>query len=167
MLCTNLLCTKNCAGNEGYSMTENKIILEENKNYYERFSLAVERIRMIHTELWDQSVTLADKHLNSYFIKTSYFALQLSEIYNLSKNNILKTLTESELFHLNQGLYEDIDPAKYETSYTNPAYAVKRFGAETGLYLSALYAELHSNIPNAIEERLFNLTTIFELFIEI
>lgn len=98
MLCTNLLCTKNCAGNEGYSMTENKIILEENKNYYERFSLAVERIRMIHTELWDQSVTLADKHLNSYFIKTSYFALQLSEIYNLSKNNILKTLTESELF---------------------------------------------------------------------
>ena len=49
-------------------MTENKIILEENKNYYERFSLAVERIRMIHTELWDQSVTLADKHLNSYFI---------------------------------------------------------------------------------------------------
>mgnify|MGYP000903494248 CR=1 FL=1 len=67
-------------------MTENKIILEENKNYYERFSLAVERIRMIHTELWDQSVTLADKHLNSYFIKTSYFALQLSEIYNLSKN---------------------------------------------------------------------------------
>ena len=41
MLCTNLLCTKNCAGNEGYSMTENKIILEENKNYYERFSLAV------------------------------------------------------------------------------------------------------------------------------
>ena len=167
MLCTNLLCTKNCAGNEGYSMTENKIILEENKNYYERFSLAVERIRMIHTELWDQSVTLADKHLNSYFIKTSYFALQLSEIYNLSKNNILKTLTESELFHLNQGLYEDIAPAKYETSYTNPAYAVKRFGAETGLYLSALYAELHSNIPNAIEERLFNLTTIFELFIEI
>lgn len=148
-------------------MTENKIILEENKNYYERFSLAVERIRMIHTELWDQSVTLADKHLNSYFIKTSYFALQLNEIYNLSKNNILKTLTESELFHLNQGLYEDIDPAKYETSYTNPAYAVKRFGAETGLYLSALYAELHSNIPNAIEERLFNLTTIFELFIEI
>ena len=92
-------------------MTENKIILEENKNYYERFSLAVERIRMIHTELWDQSVTLADKHLNSYFIKTSYFALQLNEIYNLSKNNILKTLTESELFHLNQGLYEDIDPA--------------------------------------------------------
>ena len=72
-----------------------------------------------------------------------------------------------ELFHLNQGLYEDIDPAKYETSYTNPAYACKRFGAETCLYLSALYAELHSNIPNAIEERLFNLTTIFELFIEI
>ena len=28
MLCTNLLCTKNCAGNEGYSMTENKIILD-------------------------------------------------------------------------------------------------------------------------------------------
>ena len=135
--------------------------------YEERFSLAVNRIRTIHTELWDQTITLSDKHLNSYFIKTSYFALQLSEIYNLSKSGILRTLTETELFHLNKCLYEDIEKGRYETSYTNPAYAVKRFGQETGVYLSALYAELRSNIPSAIEERLFNLTTIFELFIEI
>lgn len=151
----------------GYIMTNIKQIADDNIKYDERFSLAVNRIRTIHTELWDQTITLSDKHLNSYFIKTSYFALQLSEIYNLSKSGILRTLTETELFHLNKCLYEDIEKGRYETSYTNPAYAVKRFGQETGVYLSALYAELRSNIPSAIEERLFNLTTIFELFIEI
>lgn len=151
----------------GCIMTNIKQIADDNIKYEERFSLAVNRIRTIHTELWDQTITLSDKHLNSYFIKTSYFALQLSEIYNLSKSGILRTLTETELFHLNQCLYEDIEKGRYETSYTNPAYAVKRFGQETGVYLSALYAELRSNIPSAIEERLFNLTTIFELFIEI
>ncbi|MCI6654500.1 MAG: aminopeptidase [Clostridium sp.] len=148
-------------------MTNIKQIADDNIKYEERFSLAVNRIRTIHTELWDQTITLSDKYLNSYFIKTSYFALQLSEIYNLSKSGILRTLTETELFHLNKCLYEDIEKGSYETSYTNPAYAVKRFGQETGVYLSALYAELRSNIPSAIEERLFNLTTIFELFIEI
>ena len=151
----------------GCIMTNIKQIADDNIKYEERFSLAVNRIRTIHTELWDQTITLSDKHLNSYFIKTSYFALQLSEIYNLSKSRILRTLTETELFHLNKCLYEDIEKGRYETSYTNPAYAVKRFGQETGVYLSALYAELRSNIPSAIEERLFNLTTIFELFIEI
>lgn len=151
----------------GCIMTNIKQIADDNIKYEERFSLAVNRIRTIHTELWDQTITLSDKHLNSYFIKTSYFALQLSEIYNLSKSGILRTLTETELFHLNKCLYEDIEKDRYETSYTNPAYAVKRFGQETGVYLSALYAELRSNIPSAIEERLFNLTTIFELFIEI
>lgn len=151
----------------GCIMTNIKQIADDNIKYEERFSLAVNRIRTIHTELWDQTITLSDKHLNSYFIKTSYFALQLSEIYNLSKSGILRTLTETELFHLNKCLYEDIEKSRYETSYTNPAYAVKRFGQETGVYLSALYAELRSNIPSAIEERLFNLTTIFELFIEI
>ena len=151
----------------GCIMTNIKQIADDNIKYEERFSLAVNRIRTIHTELWDQTITLSDKHLNSYFIKTSYFALKLSEIYNLSKSGILRTLTETELFHLNKCLYEDIEKGRYETSYTNPAYAVKRFGQETGVYLSALYAELRSNIPSAIEERLFNLTTIFELFIEI
>ena len=151
----------------GCIMTNIKQIADDNIKYEERFSLAVNRIRTIHTELWDQTITLSDKHLNSYFIKTSYFALQLSEIYNLSKSGILRTLTETELFHLNKCLYEDIEKGRYETSYTNPGYAVKRFGQETGVYLSALYAELRSNIPSAIEERLFNLTTIFELFIEI
>lgn len=151
----------------GCIMTNIKQIADDNIKYEERFSLAVNRIRTIHTELWDQTITLSDKHLNSYFIKTSYFALQLSEIYNLSKSGILRTLTETELFHLNKCLYEDIEKGRYETSYTNPAYAAKRFGQETGVYLSALYAELRSNIPSAIEERLFNLTTIFELFIEI
>ncbi len=151
----------------GCIMTNIKQIADDNIKYEERFSLAVNRIRTIHTELWDQTITLSDKHLNSYFIKTSYFALQLSEIYNLSKSGILRTLTETELFHLNKCLYEDIEKGRYEASYTNPAYAVKRFGQETGVYLSALYAELRSNIPSAIEERLFNLTTIFELFIEI
>lgn len=151
----------------GCIMTNIKQIADDNIKYEERFSLAVNRIRTIHTELWDQTITLSDKHLNSYFIKTSYFALQLSEIYNLSKSGILRTLTETELFHLNKCLYEDIEKGRYETSYTNPAYAVKRFGQETGVYLSALYAELRSNIPSAIEERLFNLSTIFELFIEI
>ena len=151
----------------GCIMTNIKQIADDNIKYEERFSLAVNRIRTIHTELWDQTITLSDKHLNSYFIKTSYFALQLSEIYNLSKSGILRTLTETELFHLNKCLYEDIEKGRYETSYTNPAYAVKRFGQETGVYLSALYAELRSNIPSAIEERLFNLTTICELFIEI
>lgn len=55
----------------------------------------------------------------------------------------------------------------YKRSYANPSYAVKQIGEEYGSILSFLFAELQSLIPCAFEQRLFDITILLELFLEI
>ena len=70
---------------------------------------------------------------------------------------------------ITEGGYEDLMPDKYETSYTNPVYAVSRFGTEMGRMLSFLAYELTSLIPLKAEGdiRLEDVTILCELFLEI
>ncbi len=68
-----------------------------------------------------------------------------------------------------EGTYEDLLPAKYESSYTNPVYASALFGKEMGQLLSFLAYELTSLIPFAAEgdRSLEDITILREVFLEI
>lgn len=56
---------------------------------------------------------------------------------------------------------------RYEYSYANPDYAVEMLGEEYGQLLCFLYTELRGTIAYAYERRLFDITIVLELFIEI
>ncbi|MCM1162188.1 MAG: aminopeptidase [Roseburia sp.] len=77
------------------------------------------------------------------------------------------------LLAYNHKLYQDILPENYETSYGNPAYAVKLLGEQYGQLLCMLYGELYALIPIAFEgaykkeESLFEILIRGELFVEV
>lgn len=148
-------------------MTNNKIILEENEFYTERYQLACERIKELNDNLSNNTENLPSEELKNYFIKTSSFLMQVMNVYSLSESGQIRTLTLDEHQQLNEELYNDIKDDNYNTSYANPSFAVNELGEETGKLLCALYTELRGDIAYAFEERLLYLTISFELFIEI
>lgn len=148
-------------------MTNNKIILEENEFYTERYHLACERIKELNDNLSNNTENLPSEELKNYFIKTSSFLMQVMNVYSLSESGQIRTLTLDEHQQLNEELYNDIKDDNYKTSYANPLFAVEKLGEETGKLLCALYTELRGDIAYAFEERLLYLTISFELFIEI
>lgn len=148
-------------------MTNNKIILEENEFYTERYQLACERIKELNDNLSNNTENLPSEELKNYFIKTSSFLMQVMNVYSLSESGQIRTLTLDEHQQLNEELYNDIKDDNYKTSYANPSFAVNELGEETGKLLCALYTELRGDIAYAFEERLLYLTISFELFIEI
>lgn len=144
-------------------------IKEENIQYLERFSLAVERIQAIFEET-SEATCAVNTHgtaFGDYFHQVSCFLLQIADFYQQKKKKELSHYTLKELQDLNHSLYQDVLAANYEKSYANPTYAANRLGEEFASLLCALYTELRSNIVYAFEDRLFFLTTTFELFIEI
>lgn len=162
-------------------MTILEEILEEKDFYLERFEFACERILTIHQEtkkidsmqdLPDDMATqipiaARDKSFITYFYKVSSFLLQISSFYHDRINGKHSDLSLEELQHMNTSLYEDVLGDNYETSFANPAYATKELGKEFANVLCTLYTELRSNIVYAFEDRLFFLTSSFELFIEV
>lgn len=148
-------------------MTNNKIILEENEFYTERYQLACERIKELNDNLSNNTEKLPSKELRDYFIKTSSFLKQIMNVYSISESGKIRTLSLDEHKKLNEELYNDIKDDNYNTSYANPSFAVNELGKETGKLLCALYTELRGDIAYAFEERLLYLTISFELFIEI
>lgn len=148
-------------------MTNNKIILEENEFYTERYQLACERIKELNDNLSNNTEKLPSKELRDYFIKTSSFLKQIMNVYSISESGKIRTLSLDEHKKLNEELYNDIKDDNYNTSYANPSFAVNELGEETGKLLCALYTELRGDIAYAFEERLLYLTISFELFIEI
>ncbi len=148
-------------------MTKNKIIIDENKKYSERYALASQRISSIYNELSNGVSILDNEALTNYFRKVSHFMKQIDETYNLVSSGAIDKFTTMQLHHLNYELYEDIANNNYLNSYSNPDYAIQSLGNEFGKYLCVLYTELRSNIAYAFEERLLYLTISSELFIEI
>ena len=77
---------------------------------------------------------------------------------------------------INFDLYEDLFPKKrssqenctcYENSYANPVYANEKLGESYGPLLCFLYTELRGCVAYAFEQRLFDITIVLELFIQI
>ena len=66
----------------------------------------------------------------------------------------------------NDCLYADIAGDAYETSYTNPSYAVSCFGEKTGAYLCWYAAHIRDSIVAAYEKDLYEVLLRMELFLQ-
>lgn len=138
-----------------------ELFREENEQMIERFTLSIRRIREIREEETVSPV------YREYFCKMADFLLKMADLYELIGSGHAKDLSLDEWKTLNHSLYRDILPEHYEESYANPSYAVKKMGAVFGKILSFLYTEIRGEIIFAFEQRLFDMTIINELFLEI
>jgi leucyl aminopeptidase (aminopeptidase T) len=134
---------------------------EENEQMKERYELSIERIQGIRME------ETAAAPYYAYFQEMAEFLLQMADLYQKVAENAFENWSMEELEAWNQKLFADILPGNYEKSYANPAYAVEMLGETFGKILSFLYTEIRGEIVFAYEQRLFDMTIINELFIEI
>ena len=134
-------------------------ILEDEKMILERYTMAMDRIAQIQD---DRTVM---EPYRDYFEKTAAFLLLIREFQN-RKEEINKSGIEVQK-QWNKKLYEDILPEYYDHSYGNPSYAVKCLGDVYGPLLSAVYAEIRGAVVYAFEDRLWDITVLCELFLEI
>lgn len=137
----------------GYS----EIYEELNHQAEERFELMEERIAQICSKA-ETKEQFAD-----YFQKNAAFLLMLARLYRDKKDS--KSATE--LKQQNFKLYEDILPEAYQSSYANPAYAIKVFGRELGEPLCLMAAHLRESIREVFRGNLLRLTIAMELFVEV
>lgn len=138
-----------------------ELFREENEQMIERFTLSIRRIREIREEETVSPV------YREYFCEMADFLRKMADLYELIGSGHAKDLSLDEWKTLNHSLYRDILPEHYEESYANPSYAVKKMGAVFGKILSFLYTEIRGEIIFAFEQRLFDMTIINELFLEI
>lgn len=142
-------------------MEYKELFAEENEVVKERYELAMTRISAIEKE-----ETVAEPFFQ-YFKDVAGFIMTIGELFKLAEKGKYRCLGMEELEQWNQRLYGDILPGNYETSFTNPSYAVKQLGEEMGAALSYLYGEIRGEIVFAMENRLTEITILNELFIEI
>jgi len=134
---------------------------EDMEELKERYILSLERIKDIITE---ENVR---EPYRDYFRRTASFIIMVNETVSQGNGNHAETPDMETLRMQNDRLYEDIIGDNYESSYANPAYAVKMLGKEYGKLLSFLYAEIRGMIVYACEGRLHDIVIHNELFIEI
>lgn len=134
---------------------------EKNEQCRERHELTIERMKQIAAE------EVADAAFSAFFQGTATFLLGLEDVRREIEDARWEERKLEEMQEQNQALYADVLGARYESSYANPAYAVKMLGEEYGKLLSFLYAEMRGGIPFAFENRMDYLTILHELFIEI
>ena len=127
----------------------------------ERYALCIERIREIAKE---QEVP---EKYQEYFKKEAEFIIATAEMAELMEKGKYAKLPLKELEIWNDRLYEKILPLNYETSYANPAYAVKKFGVREGRLLSALSAKFMELVQNAARQKMYFQTILMELFLEV
>ena len=127
----------------------------------ERFTLMKDRIQEIQGE------ELVKAPYRDFFKKTAAFLIQMMEVREKLQKGWLDTAELRELEADNQAIYQDILPEQYENSYGNPTYAKQMLGEEFGQLLSFLYTEIRDMIVFVYEERLFDMTVVMELFIQI
>lgn len=133
---------------------------EENEAVEERHELALQRIGQFAGE------ETVEEPYRDYFRRTAEFILMAEDIFGMQNSGELEELDLDEAKALNRRLYEDVLPGRYDESYANPTYAVKRLGTDFGRYLSFLYTEIRGMIVYAFESRLADMTILEELFIE-
>ncbi len=148
----------------GKKLRYRELLKEENDSVLERYTLAVERITFFLN-----SETSLQEPYKDYFVKTALFLQEMDRLKRHIDTDDLKDYSFEALQTYNRSLYQDIlsEDGAYEESYANPAYAVKRLGAELGPLLSFLYVEIRGDIIYAVEQRLFNMTINAELFIQV
>lgn len=142
-------------------MEEDRMTLEEKRLLKERYELSMERIEAILEE------DTVKAPFGDYFHKVAGFIRQMKELGEKKRTGELERLSFEEYQKYNQELYRDILPENYETSYANPAYAVRMLGEEFGQLLSFVYTELRAMIADIYEENAGEVVSACELFIEL
>lgn len=127
----------------------------------ERFTLCQERICEIITE---EETAMPYR---SYFTKTASFMSNIFELSKLIATGEYQKQTMQELKQWNDSLYTDVLTENYGTSYGNPTYAKEVLGSEHGALLCFLYTEIRGMIVFAFEKRIWDMTILSELFIQI
>jgi len=142
-------------------MKQIELFQEQNAQIRERYELVMERAELICKE---DSVKGAAA---DYFKQCAAFLLKVRDVAESVLNDQLRTKSLEELKSINEELYEDIQGSKYETSYANPAYAQAMLNEQYSKMLCYLYTEIRGLIPAAFEGRLYEITILAELFVEI
>ena len=127
----------------------------------ERYALCVERIGEVA-----KAQEVPEKY-REYFKKEAEFILLVAELARLVEAGKYQALSMEELQDWNEKLYVKILEKNYETSYANPAYAVKCFDMREGRLLSAVSAKLMELIGYAMKGKTYFATILMELFLEI
>lgn len=128
----------------------------------ERFELAAERVNMCLQEQFPIA------EYDCFFKEAAAFLKLMCNQYDeLSAKKDISEYTMTELQEKNNAIYRNAFTKEYETSFLNPAYAVKKLGTEYGQLLSCLYMELIKMISYAYEQKLELFTIRLELFLEV
>ena len=127
----------------------------------ERFELGKERIRDMQQEMD------VPERFMGFFKEMTPFLNYVLNLHEKIQEGWLDQASLAELQKNNQALYEGILSGAYETSYANPAYAVRMLREDYGRLLSFLAAEVRGIVAYAYEDRLFDMTVIMELYVQI
>lgn len=143
----------------------------------ERIVLAMGRIRLIPED------TEAPDPFHDFFCAVSEFLLRAEALGQELETGQYRKRTLEEMKELQDGLYRDMLPSHYESSWLNPDYAWKRSQegtksatqepsegedrAKLGVLLSALYAELYGVLRFLYEGRSEDIAPMLELFLQI
>lgn len=127
----------------------------------ERFELVKERIRDMQQEMD------VPERFMGFFKEMTPFLNYVLNLHEKIQEGWLDHASLAELQKNNQALYEGILSGAYETSYANPAYAVRMLREDYGRLLSFLAAEVRGIVAYAYEDRLFDMTVIMELYVQI
>lgn len=127
----------------------------------ERYQIAIDRIRQIKTE------ELVEKQYVWYFQTVSEFILKLDFVSGEIKQKRLDSYTLEQLEKLNKELYQEIYRENYDSSFANPAYAVKCLGEEYGRILCYLYKKIRDLTGSIYRDEMEIVTLRMELFIEV
>lgn len=142
-------------------MNYKEMFQERNEMVAERHALTVQRIREIMKE------ETVDIPYRDFFQKTAEFLIMVEDTRVLLADGAFADLPVDMLRDMNNCFYRELLPQFYGTSYANPSFAVEKLGREYGQLLCFLYSELRSEIVDIYEGRLFDITILNELFIEI
>lgn len=127
----------------------------------ERFELVKERIRDMQQEMD------VPERFMGFFKEMTPFLNYVLNLHEKIQEGWLDQASLAELQKNNQALYEGILSGAYETSYANPAYAVRMLREDYGRLLSFLAVEVRGIVAYAYEDRLFDMTVIMELYVQI
>lgn len=127
----------------------------------ERFELAAERVKQVSRE------HETAEPFRSFFAETADYIAVMIEEYRWIAGGGLQRADLQELERHNEICHIDLLGRNYETSWANPAWAVKQLGEKFGQLLCAVSAELHSLTAFVYEQDLEALTIRIELFLEI
>ena len=97
-------------------------------------------------------MNLTSNELRRYIDGTNAFLDCVDRAFAFVSSKEAKDAPMEQLQKMQEALYGDILPSRYEEAFENPAYAVKCFGTAWGRFLSALRYELRTVIPRIYEK---------------